>query len=594
MDGLLQDFKYALRMLVKSWGMTLIAVATLALGIGANTAIFSVVNSVLLRPLPFADSSRLVYILERVPGFSTSIPMNATDYNAFRERQSAFAEMGVYGNRHFDLSGAGEPERIEGARASASIFPLLGITPIMGRTYTQEEDHPGGDAVVVSYGLWQRRFGGATDIIGKTIQLDRQPYTVIGVMPRGFEFPLRGETWANQPAEVWVPMAFTKEEREGWGNMYNHSVIARLKPGVTLAQARSDATRAILQVESLYPAPLVAFLKGSQVHMGISVAPYSEVITGDVRLPLLLMLVAVGIVLLIACANVANLLLARSTSREREMAVRAAMGADAWRLARQMITESVVLGLASGLAALFVGGWGMELILSMAPADLPRMREVHMDSRVLLFALALSLGTAVLFGITPAIEAMHVDPQKSLKEVGRGGGPSHGRRQLQNLLIVSQTALAVMLLIGAGLLTRSFALLLRTDPGFRPENVVSGTIALPLRAYAKGDTIRTFWKELLAKSEAIPGVAAAGFSTDLPLNSEERDAVTLAGYEGSKNNLPNVSQSWIMGDYFGAMGITLKRGRYFTDAEIVGPSNVVIVSEAAARTYWPGPPRRRR
>jgi predicted permease len=380
-------------------------------------------------------------------------------------------------------------------------------------------------------------------------------------------------------------MAFSDEERTGWGNQYNHSVIARLKPGVTLPQAQSDASRAISEVEKLYPAPMVAFFRGA--HVGMSVEPYSRVVTGDVRLPLLLLLVAVGIVLLIACANVANLLLVRSTARQKEIAVRAALGAAGWHLARQMITESVVLGLTAGLAAIFLGGWGMEVILSLAPANLPRMQEVHMDGRVLLFALVLSLATAILFGITPALEAARVDPQDALKEGGRGGGPSRGRRKLQSLLIVSQTALAVMLLIGAGLLTRSFALLLKADPGFRPQNVVIGTIALPLRAYSKADSIRNFWKELLAKAEAAPGVSAAGFSTDFPLDVEERDAVTVEGYEGSKN-LPNITQSWIMGDYFGAMGITLKHGRYFTPEEIVGPPDGVIVSEAAARTYWPG------
>lgn len=586
MRELIQDLKYASRMLLKSWDITAIAVATLALGIGANTAIFSVVNSVLLRPLPFEHSDRIVYILEKLPGFSMNIPMNATDYNAFGERQQSFEQLGIYSNRHFDLSGGGNPERVMGARASASIFPLLGIAPMLGRTYTREEDHPGHDVVVLSYGLWQRRFGSDYSIVGKTIQMDRLPYTVIGVMPKSFEFPLRGEEWSNQPADLWVPMAFTKKELEGWGNMYNDSVIARLKPGVTVPQAQSDASRAISQVEALYPTAIIAFLKGA--HVGLVVAPYSQIVTGDVRLPLLLLLVAVGIVLLIACANVANLLLARSTARQKEIAVRAAMGANSWRLARQMITESTLLGLVSGVVAVFIGGWGLELILSLAPADLPRMGEVRIDWHVLVFALALSLGTAILFGITPAIEASRTDPHEALKESGRGGGPSLGRRKLQSLLIVSQTALAVMLLIGAGLLMRSFNVLLKTDPGFRPQHVVTGTIALPLSAYSKADAVRGFWKDLLARSEALPGVSAVGFSTDLPLRAEERDAVRIEGEEGSKNSLPNVAQSWIMGDYFGAMGITLKRGRYFSDAELLGSPKAVIISEKAARTYWPG------
>jgi len=589
MDQFLQDLKYAVRTLRKAWGITAIAIATLALGIGANTAIFSVVNSVLLRPLPFRDSDRIVYILEKIPGFSTGIPMNAPDYMAFRERQSSFEQMAIFSNKHFDLSGnGGDPERVEGARASASVFPLLGVSPIMGRPYTDQEDESAQHVVVLGYSLWQRRFGADPTIVGKSIQLNRQPYTVVGVMPPHFEFPLRGEGWSNQPADLWVPMSFTKDEREGWGNMYNHNVLARLKPGVTLAQAQSDAARAIQQVESIYPPRLVAFLLGMNAHIGLTVTPYSEAVTGDVRLPLLLLLVAVGIVLVIACANVANLLLARSTARHKEIAVRAALGADGWRLGRQMITESVVLGLAAGLVAIFLGAWGMELILSLAPADLPRMQEVHMDWRVLLFALALSLGTAILFGVTPAVEASHVDPHDALKESGRGGGAGRGRRKLQSFLIVSQTALAVMLLIGAGLLTRSFTLLLKADPGFRPDHVVTGTIALPFRVYSKADQIRGFWKNLEAQAQSMPGVRAAGFSTDLPFNPQERDAVTIEGQPPSRNNLPNITQTWIMGDYFGAMGITLKRGRYFTPAEIVGPPNQVIVNEAAARIYWPG------
>ncbi len=586
MDGFKQDLAYSVRVLFKSWSVTLIAVATLALGIGANTAIFSVVNSVLLRPLPFSHSDRIAYLGEKLPGFSTNIPMNATDYNAFRERQQSFEQMGIYSSKHFDISGMGNPERVTAARVSASIFPLLGVSPILGRTYTDDEDQSSHAAVVLSYGLWQRVYGGDTGILGKAIQLNRQPYTVVGVMPKSFEFPLRGEAWANTPAELWVPMSFTKDEKQGWGNMYNHSVLARLKPGVNFVQAQSDASRTISAVEALYPSELVAFLKGA--HVGAVVTPYSQIVTGDVRLPLLLLLVAVGFVLLIACANVANLLLARSTSRQKEIAVRAALGADRWRLARQMITESTVLGLLSGAAAVLLGGWGMELILSLAPSDLPRMQEVHVDWRVFLFALGLSLATAIIIGITPAVEATRIDPLDSLKEGGRSGGPSRGRRKLQSLLIVSQTALAVMLLIGAGLLTRSFVMLLKTDPGFRPQRVLTTTIALPLQAYSKAGNIRGFWKELQVKSEALPGVKAVGFSTDLPFDASERDAVTIEGYEGSRNNLPNVTQSWIMGDYFGAMGITLKSGRYFTPAEIEGPPRVVIVSDAAARTYWPG------
>lgn len=573
-------------MLLKSWGVTLIAVATLAFGIGANTAIFSVVDAVILRPLPFRDADRLVSVSERLPGFSSVIPMNAPDFQAFRERQNVFSAMGIYSNKHFDLSGTGTPERVNGARASASVFPLLGVSPILGRTYTEDEDRPGHAVVVLSYGLWQRHFGGDENVVGRTIQLNREPYTVIGVMPRTFAFPQYGEGWGNEPAALWVPMAFTPEENSGWGDRYNHSVVARMKPGVTLAQAQADSTRAIGEVEKLYPAPLIAFFRGA--HVGASIVPYSQTVTGNVRTPLLLMLIAVSIVLLIACANVANLLLARATSRQKEIAVRAALGADRWRLARQMIAESLVLGLVSGIAAILLGAWGMRVLLAIAPAELPRMAEVRIDLRVLAFATGLSLLTALLFGTLPALEATRIDPHDALKEGGRSGGVSRGRRRVQDLLIISQTALAVMLLIGAGLLVRSFARLLATDTGFRPQHVVAATVPLPLRAYSKAANIRNFWQELLRRAESIPGVSAVGLSTDLPLNSQEHDAVTIEGYQGSRNNLPNTTQSWIMGDYFSAMGIALERGRLFTPQEELGGPDVVIISEEAARTYWPG------
>jgi putative ABC transport system permease protein len=580
-----QDLRFGARMLAKSPGFTAIALATLALGIGANTAIFSVVNAVLLRPLPFAASQRIVSIFEKLPAFESNMPMNAPDFRAFSERQQSFDTLAIYSNKHFDLSGGGDPERLQGARASASLFPLLGIQPAIGRTFTQDEDQPGRNVVLLSYGLWERRFAGDPNVLGRTISLDRLPYTVIGVMPASFQFPLKGDRWSGEPAEAWIPMAFTPYELQSWGNMYNDSVLARLKPGITLAQAQGDANRTMVEVEKLYPAELASYFQGS--HVGTVVVPYNQVVTGNVLTPLLVLLVAVGVVLLIACANVANLLLARATGRQREVAVRAALGAGRWRLVRQMLSESLLLGVVSGVVALFVAYWGVGLLLSIAPADLPRMQEVQMDGRVLFFAFLLSIVTTVLFGIIPALQATHADPHDSLKEGGRGMGASRGRRRVQSGLIVSQMALAIMLLISAGLLVRSFVSLLQTDPGFRQEHVLTMTVPLPLRAYSHGSDVRNFFQELLRRTSALPGASAVGFSTDLPLNAEERDGVTIEGRDASKNGLPEVTQSWIVGDYFGAMGIALKRGRMFATDERTGKSGVVIISETAARTYWP-------
>jgi len=583
MNSLWQDVRFGLRMLAKNPGFTAIAVLTLALGIGAITAIFSVVNAVLLRPLPFAASNRIVSIGESLPGFSSTMPMSAPDYRTFAERQRSFEALAVYGNRHFDLTGEGRPERVQGARISSSLFPLLGVAPRMGRSFTSEEEPAGHNLVILSDGLWKRHFGSDPNIVGRTVALDRIPYAVVGVMPPGFQFPLKGQQWNSEPADLWVPMAFTDDEIQGWGNMYNHSVLARLKPGVTLVQAQADAKATMAQVEKLYPAKFVAYLNGR--HINALLTPLNTAITGDVRAPLLVLLVAVGVVLLIACANVANLLLARAARRQREVAVRVALGAGRWRLIRQLLSESLLLGIGSGLAALAVGYWGIAALKDVAPVDLPRINEVSVDGRVLVFAMALSVATSVLFGIIPALQAAHVDPQQSLKQGGRGAGPARGHRRLQRALIVSQMALAIMLLIGAGLLLRSFARLLDQDPGFRQDRVLAMTVPLPLNAYPQASQVRGFFEELLSRASSLPGASNVGLSTDLPLDAQERDAPEVEGRD--PGTIPGLAQSWIMGDYFGAMGITLKRGRMFTADERVGKPDVVIVSEAAASTYWP-------
>jgi predicted permease len=587
MNSLWQDIRYGLRMLAKNPGFTVIALLTLALGIGANTAIFSVVNAVLLRPLPFAHPDRIMAIGESLPGFSNTMPMNAPDYRALSERQQSFETLAVYGNKHFDLTGEARPEHVQGARISSSLFPLLGVAPRLGRAFTNEEEAAGHDLVILSDGLWKRRFGSDPFIVGRTVALDRVPYTVVGVMPTGFEFPLKGQPWNSEPAELWVPMAFTAAELQGWGNMYNHSVLARLKPGLTLGQAQADANSAMAQVEKLYPGEFAAYLNGR--HIGATLTPLGTAITGDVRAPLLVLLVAVGVVLLIACANVANLLLARAARRQREVAVRVTLGAGRWRLIRQLLSESLLLGVVSGVAALAVGYWGIVALRNLAPEGLPRINDVSMDARVLSFAMVLSIATSVLFGIIPALQAAHVDPQQALKEGGggRGSGPSRGHRRLQSALIVSQMALAIMLLIGAGLLVRSFARLLGQDPGFRQDRVMAMTVPLPLSAYPQASQIRGFFEQLLSRSASLPGVSSAGLSTDLPLNAQERDAVEVEGRDPNAGALPNISQSWIAGDYFGAMGITLKRGRMFTADERIGKPDVAIVSETAARLFWP-------
>jgi putative ABC transport system permease protein len=585
LEVLLQDLRFGARMLRKSPGFTVVAILTLALGIGANAAIFSVVNGVLLRPLPFPRADQIFLIYEALPGFSLNLPFNAPDFRAFSERQRAFESLAIYSNQRYELSGTGAPERIDAARTSAALFPLLGIEPILGRTFTSDEDQPGHSVLVLSYGLWQRRYGADPNILGRTILLDRQSYTVIGIMPRSFQFPIRGERWNGDPAQLWVPLSFTSSELQAWGMEYNHTLLGRLKPGVTLAQAQNDAARVIAEVEKLYPAKLVAFFRGR--HLGAKILPYGREIVGGVRTSLLVLLVAAGLVLLIACANVANLVLARACGRQKEMAIRAALGAARSRLLQQMLLESLLLGITAGTAGLFIGHMGTRLLIWFSPAEIPRMQGIGMDGPVLIFTLGLSLLTVVFFGLRPAIEASRIHPNQALKETGRGTTQGRARRSMQSLLIVSQTALAVILLTGAGLLLRSFANLLETDPGFRPQRALAMTIPIPLRAYSHAHDIRSFYQELLRRTAALPGVTSVGASTDLPLRAREHDGVVQI--EGRELSSPiETAHSWILGDYFAAMGIMLKRGRMFTLEDRLGAPEVVIISETAARTFLPG------
>src|SRR5271169_1990053 len=584
-ETLWQDLRYGVRMLRTSPGFSIVAILTLALGIGANAAIFSVVNGVLLRPLPFPRPDHIVLIYECLPGFGINSPFNAPDFRAFSERQRAFESLAMYSNQRYELSGGGEPERIEAARTSAALFPLLGIEPILGRTFASDEDQPGHSVLVLSYGLWQRRYGADPNILGRTILLDRQTFTVIGIMPRGFQFPIRGERWNGAPAELWVPLSFTSPEFQAWGMEYNHTLLGRLKRGVTLAQAQRDAARVIAEVEELYPAQVVAYFRG--LHLDAKVLPYGREIVGSVRTSLLVLLVAAGLVLLIACANVANLVLARACGRQKEMAIRAALGAARSRLLQQMLLESLLLGIIAGTVGLFIGHTGTRLLISLSPAEIPRMQGIGMDGPVLIFTLGLSLLTVVFFGLRPAIEASRTHPNQALKETGRGTTQGRARRSVQSILIVSQTALAVILLTGAGLLLRSFAKLLETDPGFHPQRALAMSIPVPLRAYSHAHDIRDFYQELLRRTAALPGVTSVGASTDLPLRAREHDGVVQV--EGRELSSPiETAHSWILGDYFAAMGITLKRGRMFRPEDRLGAPEVVIISETAARTYLPG------
>ncbi len=589
MNSIFQDITFAIRSMRKSPGFTIVAVLTLALGIGANAAIFSLINAVLLRPLPFANADKIASISESAVALGfPQIPFSPADLHEFMARQRSFETIAGYTNVHFELSGdGGAGERIVVTRSSATLLPLLGAQPMLGRNFAAEEDAPGHAVAILSYGLWQRRYASDPKITGKTIELDREPYLVIGVMPRDFVFPMHGPLTNDHPADLFVPLAFTPAELQAWGKFYNCSVLGRLKPGVTMESAGAEAEGVIRQIVKLYPQSMLEAFH--DVHVGAIVHPLQQDVVGLVRAPLLVLLVAVGLVLLIACANVANLLLARATSRHKEIAIRAALGAGRWRLIRQLLSENILLGLISGGVGVLIAYWGVALLVSLSPIDLPRVREIGIDGRVLAFTFGLSFLTAIVFGLIPGVEASRTLPQEALKEGARGASASRAKKRLQGALIVAQMALSVMLLAAAGLVMRSFVGMLRADPGFQPEHVLAVGVPLPLRAYPHASQVRGFFEEMIRRSAALPQVQSAGASTDLPLDAIEHDAIIIEGRDtATQGQPPSCVQSWILGDYFRTMGITLLEGRGFTPEDIQGRQNVAIISAAAAKQWWPG------
>ncbi len=583
MGTILQDLRYGLRMLAKNPGFTIVAVITLALGIGANTAIFTVVNALVLRPLPYKHADRLVTVQERIPKYvSTPMNLSAPDFVEFERQNQAFEKMAGFQNLQFELSGTGEPERITAARVSASLFPLLGIDPFVGRTFTKEEDRPGVLVAVLSYGLWQRRFGADPNVLGKTVNLDRTLYTIIGVMPRDFQFPLKG-LLGGEPAVLWVPMSFTPKELGDLGNNYVVCAVARLKPGVTLTKANADVEVIAHHIwekvfSDLPDARLEAFA-----------TPLAEEVVAKVRTLLAVLLGAVGLVLLIACANVANLLLARATRRQKEIAIRAALGAARFRLLQQFMSESVLLALAGGASGFLFASWGTHLLVRLAPGSLPRAQEVGLDLRVLVFTLALSLVTGLIFGAAPALAASQTNMNETLKEGARSATARPRSHRLRSALVISEVALALILLVASGLLIRSFVFLRETDPGFQPQQVLAMSTDLPRAKYGAASQVRLFYSELLTRIERLPSVRAVGAGTELPMSMNTDRIFTPEGYQAEAGaKWPRCTTTYLMGNYFQALGIPLLRGRLFTHEDKQGSPRVVIISRSIAERYWPG------
>jgi predicted permease len=586
-ETVLQDVRYGLRMLRKNPGFTAVAVVTLALGIGLTTAIFTVVNAVLIRPLPFKNPSSLVMLWENSLGLTKS-PFSAPDFSFLQRSQTSFEAMGAFQKKEFEISGNGQPEQVMAARVSASVFPMLGIEPILGRTFTAEEDAPGSNVVLMSYGLWQRRYGRAKDIIGRSINLDRQIYTILGVMPQSFDVPvgsiLPGLPSNHQPADLWLPMAFTPDELQGWGNMYNNTVIARLKRHTTLAQARTEAELLSNRLTSIYPPAVMKAFNARPFNL--VVYPYHEEVAGPVREPLLVLMTAVGLVLLIACANVATLLLSRAATRQREIAVRAALGATRARVLRQLLTESLLLAASGGAFGFILARWGIKALLALVPPEVPLPHQVSLGDGTFAFVVGVSIVTALLFGLAPALQISSLPLQHGLREGGRSATSGRAQQRLRELFVTMEFAMALVLLVGAGLLIRSFAKLLVTDPGFRPDRVLTMSLPLPYNAYPRAAQIREFYQRLLEQIESLPGAAAVGFSNDLPLENRE---ITMFQIENPGDAATNRSlgATWVLGDYFQATGIALLQGRWITTQDLRDSQPVAMVSQTLARQFWP-------
>lgn len=505
MNSLWQDLRYGARMMAKKPGFTVVAVITLALGIGANSAIFSVVNAVLLRPLPYDEADRLVYLTERHPQYE-SMSVSYPDFVDWRAQNGVFEKIGVVNFRDYNLTGSGEPVRLSTGQAAADWFAALRVHAALGRLFTNEEDHPGAPAVVVlSHALWQRRFGGDPSIISQTLTLNDRPYTVIGVMPADFSY--------SRQTELWVPVG-QLADHPSMKPRDNHPGLrglARLKPGVTLEQARADMEAISARLEQQYP--------DSNKGVSARMIPLLDNYVRNVRVALWILLGAVGLVLLIACANVANLMLARAASRQREMAVRVALGASRWRVIRQLLTESLLLSVVGGALGLLLAQWIIELILAFGANSIPRTGEIGLDSSVLVFTTVVSMLTGIVFGLAPALQASRADVQEALKETARS--TTGGRHRLRQVLVVTEVALTLVLLIGSGLLIRSFYLLQKVNPGFVDERVLSFRVQLPVQKYPGEHEWLNFYQRAIEKLRALPGVNEVSLTSRVPMDTND-------------------------------------------------------------------------
>jgi predicted permease len=584
---ILQDTRYTFRQLRKSPGFAATAILMLALGIGATTAIFSIVEGVLLRPLPFPDPERIVVLGDVLEGpqcaACTHATVTAPDIRNYMRDTQSFAHLGGYQPTNFELSGSGTPMKVNATRMSGEVFAALDVAPLLGRAFTQQEDKEHQSVAVLSYSMWRSRFHSEAAILGSKILLDRKPYTVIGVMPRNFEFPLKpGHV---DQTELWVPLSLRPEEfLAGQAASWNFRMVGRLKPGITPAQAQSDSEHVARETMHSYP----AYMRSIRIHAVVT--PLREDTVAQARPLIHTLLFAVIVVLLIACANLAGLLLVRSIRRRREIAVRLALGARAATLLRQAIVESMVLSIAGGAIGLALAAAALRVGVSLLPATLPRVRDISLDWPVMLFALGLALLTGFLCGLAPAFAAIRTGVNETLKEGGRTGTPGSGHARLRSTLVVAEIAVALILLTASGLLLRSFQKMRDVNLGFKPDHTLAAIYDLPQSQYATQPAIDTFCEELLRNLRELPGVEAVGTTAILPAAGNYWGiAFTIEGYVPPKGaGLNMAAMSMVQGDPFQALGIRLLRGRMFTESDKADSQLVAIVNRKMAERYWPG------
>jgi putative ABC transport system permease protein len=576
MDTLFRDIKYGFRNLLKRPGFTAIALVALALGIGANTAIFSLVNAVVIRPLPYAEPDRLVWAWGNVRNGTNRASVSPADYLDFRNQNKTFEQLAATFSLSMpvNITGSGEPERLSASAVTGNYFQTFGVTPALGRAFSLDNEKPGNDQVtVLSYALWQRRFGGNPQIVNQRINLDGKSFEVIGVMPRDVTFP--------QTAELWVPLNFDVAPEMKARKAHFLRPIGRLKPGVTMAQAQADTDVIAAQLEKQYPE--------SNTGWNLRFETLRDRLIGSSKATLFILFGAVGFVLLIACANVANLLLVRATARQKEIALRTALGASRWRIIRQLLTESLLLALIGGVLGALIAAWGIDLLVTLSSTNVPSTANVRIDATVMAFTLGMSLVTGLLFGVLPALRTVKLNLSDTLKEGGRSPGEGSLKNRTRSLLVVFESAVAVVLLIGAGLLVRSLVALTNTNPGFEANNVVTLRVDLPRTKYDKPEKTAGFYETLESRLSGLPGVETVGMITELPMSGQAND--TPFTVEGRPAVAPDqefgADFRRVNQNYFQALRIPLLRGRNFTAQDVRDAAKVIVVSQQLVNTVFP-------